>query len=191
MGMMLKSSDLLPDETKLMTKGANLIVSVKESGLTRFAGDKLFWNTGMEGKEALGGLVHLTNYRLIFKPHMVNRLHGSHSIFLPNIQSITTGFNRLYVDTELQRFTFVIWFRTAFIEATQKAVNSFTPTNIEALKRIVTSHPGIIGPGLQKCATLEALNVMASTGMRIHEVLEKLSGTDKNIFLEIITLLEK
>jgi hypothetical protein len=191
MSMGLEPSDLLPGERKLMTKGANLIVSVKEAGLSRFIGDKYMWVTGMQGKEAIGGLVHLTNYRLIFKSHFMNRLRGSHSIFLPNITSITKGFNRLHIDTEIQQFTFVIWFWTAFIENTQKAANSFSPEGVATLQNLVTTHPEIIGLGLQKWATLEVLNQIASAGLKVHEVVHKLSGTDKNTFLEFLSLMQK
>ena len=72
MGMLLKPSDLLPGEGKVMTKGANLIVSIKEAGLSRFVADKYFWITGMEGKEAIGGLAHLTRIIVvIFKSHSI------------------------------------------------------------------------------------------------------------------------
>lgn len=191
MGMLLKPSDLLPGEGKVMTKGANLIVSIKEAGLSRFVADKYFWITGMEGKEAIGGLAHLTNYRVIFKSHSINRLRGSYSIFLPNIVSVSTGFNRLYVETEIQRFAFVVWFKTSFIEAVHRQKSALTPHDILKLKDLVGTNPGIIGPGLQKCITLEIINKIASAALKIEDILEKLPGNDKSAFLEFLSLLEK
>jgi hypothetical protein len=191
MGMRLKSSDLLPGERKLFTKGANLVVSINEAGLSRFIASKYLWLTGMEGKEAIGGLAHLTNYRLIFKSHFLNRLRGSHSIFLPNVASVKTGFNRLYVETEIQRFAFVMWFKTDFANAVLRQRDALGQDGTAKLQELVTQNSETIGPGLQKWTTLETLNRIASAGLRVEDVVKDIDGAAKFAYLEFLSLMKK
>ena len=77
--MKITDADLLDSEKLIQTKNANAVIKVDEHGLSRFAFDQLMWMVGMKGKEAIGGKIHLTNYRLIFKSHRINRLTGKFS----------------------------------------------------------------------------------------------------------------
>lgn len=74
MTMSILGNDLLPGEYLIMSKFANMVVSVQDSGLSRFAFDDYMGLVGMKGKEAIGGKAHLTNYRIIFKSHFFNRV---------------------------------------------------------------------------------------------------------------------
>lgn len=190
MGMALSDADLLPGERHVMTKFANMVVSVKESGLSRFAFDDYLWLVGMKGKEAIGGKAHLTNYRIIFKSHLINRVRGKHSIFLPNVVEASATFNKLIVETTGQRFEFVMWFKQAFIDAANREKSRIDAAELEKLKRAVISNPEAVGAGLQKWATLEIINQICLGGRKIQSVLEMLSGAEKNVFLEVIELFQ-
>jgi hypothetical protein len=189
--MNLTEADLLPAERSIMTKAANMVVSVKESGLSRFAFDDLMWVAGMKGKEAIGGKAHLTNYRIIFKSHSFNRLRGSHTIFLPNVVSVTPRFDRLIVETEYQRFQFVMWFKASFIKAVQQEKNALNEVAVKKLQEVVVKHPEVIGTGLQQWATLEVVNQIFLAGRKLASVLDNLSGNEKNAFLEFLSLMQK
>lgn len=65
-------------------------------------------------KEALGGMLYLTNYRVIFKSHKFNRVTGTFSILLPDVQEVTNTSRFLMRKLEilikgLDKFEFVIW----------------------------------------------------------------------------------
>lgn len=190
MGMALNDADLLPGERHVMTKFANMVISVKESGLSRFAFDDYMGLVGMKGKEAIGGKAHLTNYRIIFKSHFFNRVRGKHSIFLPNVVEVSATFNNLIVDTSMQHFEFVMWFKQAFIDAAKREKARLDGAGLQQLKKAIVSNPEAIGAGLQKWATLEVINQICLGGRKVQSVLEELTGTEKNAFVEIIELFQ-
>lgn len=190
MGMALSDTDLLPGERHVMTKFANMVISVKDSGLSRFAFDDYMGLVGMKGKEAIGGKAHLTNYRIIFKSHFINRVRGKHSVFLPNVVNVSATFNNLIVETSVQHFEFVMWSKQAFIDATKREKTRLHGANFQQLKKAIVTNPEAIGAGLQKWATLEVINQICSGGRNVQSVLEKLTGTEKNAFVEIIELFE-
>lgn len=108
----LDDGDLLAGERVLHSTLANLVVRPKDFGLSKFAFGDLLWLAGMQDKEAIGGGLHLTTHRLVFKSHRLNRLRGSVSIFLPTIVdlrnssfllsrklSLSTGFARVELIT--------------------------------------------------------------------------------------------
>jgi hypothetical protein len=190
MGMALNDDDLLPGERLVMTKLANMVVSVKESGLSRFAFDDCMGLIGMKGKEAIGGKAHLTNYRIIFKSHFFNRVRGKHSIFLPNVVEIAAAFDNLIVETSTQRFEFVMWFKKAFINAAEEEKARLDGARLGQLKEAIVSNPNAIGAGLQKWATLEVINQICLGGRKLQSVLGTLTGTDINAFVEIVELFQ-
>ena len=188
MSMAFSDSDLLPGEHHVRTKFANMVFAIKESGLSRFAFDDYMGLVGMDGKEAIGGKIHLTNYRIIFKSHFFNRVRGKHSIFLPNVVSVSDTFNKLIVETTVQRFEFVMWFKQVFIDAVNREKARIDSDEIERLKRAVVAHPESVGYSLQKWATLEIINQICLDARNAQSVLEKVSGADKNAFVEILEL---
>lgn len=186
--MKLTDDDLLPGERPVLTKFANMIISVKEMGLSRFVFDDLLWIVGMDGKEAIGGAAHLTSYRIIFKSHFANRARGKHSIFLPNIVGISKTFNRLKVETQSQSFDFVMWFKREFADAVHEQKARITEADLQVLKQSIVAHPEAIGDGLQKCVSMESLNQVLLGARKIYSVLEKLSVVEKSTFLEVLEL---
>jgi hypothetical protein len=141
-------SDLLPGETLVLSKPANLFVKPSEYGLA-----SLF--SGLQGVidiEAIGGQVHLTNYRLVFKSHEFNRLRGKVSIFLPIIMSLQDAsgpmVKKVSVATELTEYEFVIWGIPAFIEAVHRAKAALSTEDITSLGPLTVQYPSKVGEGL-------------------------------------------
>src|SRR5689334_18257906 len=157
--MDIHQEDLLPGENVVVSKAANAIIKVDEHGLSQFAFDQLMWTVGMQGMEAIGGKLHLTNCRLIFKSHAVNRLTGKFSIFLPTIQEVQdiSRFlvRKIAVVTKTQRFEFVIWGIPQLITAINTARNSLTPPAIEAMRATALANYQKCGEGLQIFQALE------------------------------------
>lgn len=121
--MKVEESELLPGERVILSKPANAIIRLDDYGLGRFPADQLMRAMGYAGLEAIGGRLHLTSYRLLFKSHRVNRVTGSFSIYLPTITGLADRSKwlakKLEVTTRNQVFDFVIWGVPAFIAAVQ------------------------------------------------------------------------
>jgi hypothetical protein len=104
---------LVADETVLYRHGANFIASLTEADLTRFFADQLMWTIGMSGKEAIGGHLYITKYRIIFVAHGMNRLKGQFSIPLTQVVAMRRVVElpvlRFVVETGAGRYDFVSW----------------------------------------------------------------------------------
>ncbi len=111
--MLFAKPKLIDHEKIIYRKGANFIASVDEADLVRFCADQLMWLVGMQGKEAIGGHLYITNFRLIFVAHAVNRLKGQFSVPLVAIQNARRQVRfpvfKLIVETNHGRFDFVNW----------------------------------------------------------------------------------
>ena len=85
--------------------------------------------------------LYLTNYRLIFKSHAMNRVTGKFSIFLPTIKSVsdTSQFftKRIKVATYTQDFEFILWGIPPFIQAINSALSFLTEQQKIELKQYV------------------------------------------------------
>ncbi|WP_051767241.1 hypothetical protein [Streptomyces sp. NRRL S-37] len=162
--MNLDEADLLPGEILLLTKNANAVVDVQEAGLSRFAFDGLMWTVGMGGQEAIGGRLHLTNYRLVFKSHRFNRLRGKFSIFLPTIRSVRNASfgptRQVEVMTGIQSFAFVLWGVPRFMTAIEEARRTFAPAWSPGLAHAMMADLGKVGEGLKIVHRLEAANIV-------------------------------
>ena len=164
--MALGEQDLLADEAVRTSKGANAVISVDEAGLSRFAFDHLMGTVGMAGHEAIGGRLHLTNYRLVFNAHAANRLRGRISILLPTIQDVrntSRGVKRqIEVVTGTQRFTFVLWGVPAFIAAVDSARGLLGDDDVRQLTAAATAQSSKLGLGLKVARGIETLNARVS-----------------------------
>jgi hypothetical protein len=160
--MSLSGYELLPDESGIVEKNANVLVRPDELGLSRFAFDHVLGAAGLRGTEAIAGKLHLTTYRLVFKSHAVNRAKGDFSIFLPTIREVrntSSGFKRqLEIVTACQRFTFVVWGAPALITAIEQAKARLDRPAARHLAEIAGARSGLFGEGLQTVAAIEALN---------------------------------
>ena len=154
--------DLFPGEAVLLSKPSSAIITVDEHGLSRFALDHLMWTVGMQGKETIGGKLHLTNFRFVFKSHAANRLTGKFSLFLPTIREVretSRGITRkIAVATQTQHFEFVVWGIPRLLAAFREAQAGLDPAQVEALQGLAAADPGKCGTGLQVFEAVEAVN---------------------------------
>jgi hypothetical protein len=160
--MGLDKTELLPGEAVLLSKKANAVIRPDQHGLSRFAFDHLMGSVGMAGQEAIGGNLHLTSYRLLFKAHPVNRLRGAFSIFLPTIQQVrnaSSGIARkVEVVTGTQRYTYVAWGVPAVIAAIDGARAALDRAAVARLASLAVGHAGALGEGLEVAGGIEAVN---------------------------------
>ncbi len=160
--MKLKQNHLLQHEQKIQTKGANAIISLSDYGLSKFVADGLMWTIGMKGQEAIGGMIHLTNYRLVFISHYFNRVRGSFSIFLPAIVSATdtsSGFVRtLTITTRYAKFDFVIWGIEKFQRQIMDAKANIDQNTAKKIRTILNSTKAISSGGMRINQGFESLN---------------------------------
>jgi hypothetical protein len=161
-GMSLSGQELLPEETGILEKNANALVRPDELGLSRFAFDHALGAAGLRGTEAIGGKLHLTTYRLVFKSHAANRAKGEFSIFLPTIREVrntSSGLKRqLEIATAGQRFTFVVWGAPALITAIEQAKAGLDRPAVLRLAEMAGARSGLLGEGLLTAAAIEAVN---------------------------------
>ncbi|MGW1746932.1 hypothetical protein ACWCRD_15240 [Streptomyces sp. NPDC002092] len=166
----LKPEELLPGEGIILRKNANAVIDLREAGLSRFAFDDLMWLVGMQGKEAIGGRIYLTNYRLVFKSHRFNRVRGTFSVFLPAIEEVRDASfavtRQVAISTGMQDSTFVVWGVPRLIEAIEQCRAEFDPAYTVELAALVLAEPWKIGGGLQAVAHYEALNRVLSAARR-------------------------
>lgn len=105
--------ELLPNEIVLLTKSANLVVDSAEFGLTPLPGTVLRRGMLVGGDESLGGKLILTNLRLIFEPHAVNRVQAVLVVPLELISALTNasrGISRMVrVDWSGHSRVIVVW----------------------------------------------------------------------------------
>lgn len=162
MGMGLRDEDLLPGESVVLSKSANAMIRVSEFGLSRFAFDRIMVATGLGDVEAIGGKLYVTDCRVVFKSHAVNRARGAFSIFLPTVRDLrdtSAGIKRqLELASATQRFTFVIWGVPKVIAAIEDARARLDPAAVSRLTASAVAHSARLGEGLQTAAGLEAVN---------------------------------
>jgi hypothetical protein len=155
---------LFKGESLLRSKLANAIVKRSDYDLKEFGhSDALLKLVAMEGTEGLGGKLHLTNYRLVFTTHAINRVTGTFGILLPTIQSVentSLGLSRrISVDTLTGRYDFVAWGVPAFIVAITRAKERLTEQQQGLLREEIKTSPQKLGDGFQRSAALGDLNV--------------------------------
>ncbi len=158
--MNIQPEDLLPGEKLLLSKGANAVIQLQEHGLKRLPADELTRLIGFRGKEAIGGKLHLTSFRLLFKSHAVNRLRGQFSIFLPTIVSAVNSsrllVRRITVTTASQNFEFVIWGGPAVIAEISRAKEALDGPSVAEVRRLATEEHCSSTEGLDRFSSLDA-----------------------------------
>lgn len=142
--MGIDQTALLPGEAVLLTKKANAVLTPADYGMDPIANGRWMKAVGMSGKEAIGGHLHVTNYRLLFRAHALNRFHGTFSIFLPTIREVlntSSGVTRrIEIVTGKQRCTYVVWGVPAVIAAIERARSALDPAAVEQLARLANQH---------------------------------------------------
>ena len=158
--MEITENDLFVGEKVLITKNANFVIKLNDFKLKSLSNaiEKTMAIIGFANKEAIGGRLYLTNYRLIFKTHPINRLKGKFSIFLSTINSVkdTSVFisKKIELLTISQNYEFVIWGIPEFIqeiESTKQTIDK------EKLKELISNNYEKIGQGFEHFNELDAL----------------------------------
>jgi RNase H-fold protein (predicted Holliday junction resolvase) len=193
--MLLTADDLLPDEQVLLTKPANAVLALDEYGLSEFAFGQFLPLVGMRGKEAIGGKLHLTNYRLVFKSHNWNRICGRFSIMLPTIRSVKDDsffiFKKMRVATQTQKLEYVVWGIPQLMQAIREQQAKLAPETLERLKRHMVTEYAKCGDGLQTVATFEALNMAILAGRKLTDITDMVTNPLQlsNVlnFIEMVT----
>ena len=178
-GMELEAVELLDGEQIVLSKAANAVIKLSDYGLQHLPYDQLTNLIGFKGKEAIGGKLHLTTFRLVFKSHPVNRVQGKFSVFLPAI----TGFRntspnfmmkRLEVRTELQVFEFVVWGVDDFIRAATDRQHALTRQQKAALRKAVLAKPA------QFISDTRVSQTVNNLAMRLPEIAKKAAEIASN-----------
>jgi hypothetical protein len=153
---LMSALELLPGERRILAKAANAVIRLDEYQLSRLPNDQLMGMIGFAGQEAVGGKVHLTNFRILFESHRVNRVTGAFSVFLPTIREMNDRsrllVKRLEVVTRLQRFDFVMWGVPAFVEAVRTQSAALTASERGQLGEMATQTDARFG-GLERNPT--------------------------------------
>jgi hypothetical protein len=180
---------LLPGEEIGLSKLANLWVRPSEYGLSEFA----FAVTG--DSEAIGGKAHLTNYRLIFAAHGINRLQGIHSIFLANVRQVRKGWTSLHVETETREYDFVMWFNRRFYEAIERERQAFGPKELRRLQSLVQDNLPAVSKGLQANELANAINGfflgLQQPFSALGDLFSSMSPEEQSSVLEVVSLLKQ
>jgi hypothetical protein len=159
--MDIEQSDLFDGEQVLLSKAANSIIKINDYGLSRLPFDQLMPLVGFKGKEAIGGKLHLTSYRIVFKSHSINRLTGKFSIFLSTIQDVSdiSRFisKKMAITTQTQTFEFVIWGIPALMHEINNAKNRLTIDQKDFIKSIAIADYQKIGVGLGLSGMLDKI----------------------------------
>jgi len=159
----INNEDLLLGEKVILSKNANAVIRISDYGLKKLPlgmSDSLAL-VGMAEKEAIGGELHLTNLRLIFKSHAVNRLTGKFSIFLNTIKSVKdiSVFisKKMEIKTLGQSYEFVVWGIPKLMQEIDKNKNAITNQQLIGLEKIITTDYTKIGTGLEYCKNVDIL----------------------------------
>jgi hypothetical protein len=190
--MAFPSNELLSNETPLLEKKANLVISTDEAGLSRFAFDQLLGLADMKGQEAIGGKVFVTSYRVVFKSHGFNRARGTLSIFLPNIVHVGAPSSlltrKVAIRTQMHSYEFVVWGGGALVQAVQSATAALGRDGAARLGSLVIEDRNRLGAGFQVCGTADAINRVVLGAEKIPAVAGTLDGLEKNTFVELVSL---
>jgi hypothetical protein len=167
--------ELLPYERLILDKRANAVFTPSEYGLSRLFADQYLRVIGMKGKEAAGGKLALTSYRLYFRSHMFNRLRGEISIFLPTIRRIfdsSHGVKRsVTVETVSSSNEFVVWGGKELRIAVERAARE---ADADQLSSIVSEH--YRGDGMQVFQAIELGNRAVLAGLSARKALSVLEA---------------
>lgn len=158
----LGAADLLVGEQVVAGKNVSAIVNQLEYGLSTYGPLAPPRLPGMRPLERIGGRLHLTNYRLVFTAHPVNRLKGRFSILLPTVvEAADTSVllsRKLGIHTSTRAYSFQIWGIPEFLAAIEHARAGLQPTQMRQLFSAAIAEPAKVVGDLQVRRTVEAFN---------------------------------
>jgi hypothetical protein len=145
------ADEFLPGEKVLATKSANAVIKLGDLHLSALPVEHLMPLLNMRGKEAIGGKLQLTNYRLLFVSHAANRVTGKFSVLLPTIQCLRDASRffakKLEVQTATQTFEFVVWGVPQLIAQIEGTKAALTQDDALRIARLVLQSAQV--PGLR------------------------------------------
>jgi hypothetical protein len=166
----LTEDELLSGETVIIEKMAGAFIKLKDYNLRSLS----YLNWGGTDKE--GGRLHLTNYRLIFASHALNRVVGKFSILLPTIQQIkNTSFlldRRIEIHTQAQIFEFQVWGIPEFMARITSTRDRIDAKGKEALVAKITHEYPKLGEDFN---VSQAMNMVAVGAVSLEHAFEKLT----------------
>ncbi len=165
---------LLPGEVVNKTYGANFVFRLTDYDLDAFVAGGLMWAVGMKGKEATGGKLHLTNYRLYFQSHRLNRVRGGISIFLPQIDNVDSRIKYLVlrqaeVLVRSNTMRFVIGDPTGFVADVREAVEASESNNTK-IAELASKFPEKCVAGLDHAQLINSLNRLINRANKVAEI---------------------
>jgi hypothetical protein len=170
----LQPQDLLPGERLLASRLANLVVDPARFGLRPFVFGDLGFLLGMKGKEVVGGALHLTNLRLLFKTHRLNRLHGAVSLFLPSIVAVEESrllvMRRLRLRTESMQLEFNLLDVEGLRTPVECARADFGADEQAALAKLQQQLDGL--DTLKPDAAIDRINTVLHYGRKSQDVVQ-------------------
>lgn len=166
--MKIQEKDLLENEKVFLSNHSNLIVQPKNFGVENMVFDDYMWAVGMKDKEALGGRIYLTNYRLIFKSHFANRIRGKISIFHPSIKEIrNTSFlmtKKITIESHTSKVDFVMWGIDKFLHAFNTHRPTINSSTMDEIQNQIIEHPEKCSDGLKTWNSLNTINNLMLIG---------------------------
>jgi len=146
----MSESPLYPGEALLLTKKANAIITLAEHGLDP-KWDLALRPLGLGGKEAIGGWLDVTTWRLVFRSHDFNRLTGRFSILLPTVVRISNESSlivkKLRVATHATQHDFIVWGVPELVRTIEVSQAS---TDTQEILAQVEAAPRLLGSGLER-----------------------------------------
>ncbi|MEH7248162.1 GRAM domain-containing protein [Neobacillus niacini] len=133
--MSLERGEWLDGERIILERKANLMINIKDYGMKK--------KFTPSSQEAIGGKLYLSNYRLIFKSHPINRVKGTYSILLPTVRSVRDSsgllMKKIEVNVNGKPFEFVVWGRKELLTKIEELKNNLSDQEKRWLETI-TSH---------------------------------------------------
>lgn len=176
--MKIDATELLDGEKLLTSKPANAVIKLTDYGLKRLPYDHLMNLTGFKGKEAIGGMLHLTTFRLVFKSHPLNRVQGKFSVFLPAVTQFRNTSSllakRLEVSTEFQVHEFVVWGVDSFIIEASEGQRALTREQKTTLQNAVLAKPD------KFISDTHVSRVMNNVALNAVEIMKKVAEISTN-----------
>ena len=131
----MSKPDLHPGERIILSKGANLVINSADHGLTPITGA---WMRrpllAGRGDESLGGRLYLTNRRIHYAAHPINRVSAEFDIPLRELTSFTNvsvGIARMVrLEWSNTACVFVVWGIRGLLDSIESARNS--PESVES-----------------------------------------------------------
>ena len=181
--MRFHDADLLRGEELLASKFANAVITPTDYGLSRFAADGLMWTVGMKNREAIGGQLHLTTYRLLFRSHSVNRVTGDIELFLPTILDFRNTSHlwtrKCAIDTSSARNEFVVWGVAEFLHRVAAARDALGVDAVSHIREAVLARGE--DSGLRTQNMVEGINRIVAAGARVADAAEFVANPLKAI----------